>query len=274
MKFKTIFILFNVVIVFSFLFIFFMPLTVLGWDYAQLFWSRNWILAVLFVAVMVGINAYFFSQWRLFMLLESENWQGLIHYLEERIYDKKRIRPQHVRILINTYVVTSRLDAIEKLEGFLVKHRPDLVSRFALQLGVPYLLKNQADTAERFFSGLLENPRVKRRNWIRWTHAFAVLLQQKQDDAKERLKELVPDVKDPVLLVLALYLLEAFTKSDEEAGRLVESNLAELKQKYTQSQWSKEADKRKNEIHVLLLSKLLQEASDWAFSIRDGVVVN
>ncbi len=274
MKFKTIFILFNVVIVFSFLFIFLMPLTVLGWDYAQLFWSRNWVLAVLFVVVMAGINAYFLSQWRLFMLLESENWHGLIHYLEERIYEKRRIRPQHVRILINTYVVTSKLDAIEQLEEFLTEHRPALVARFSLQLGVPYLLKNQADAAERFFAGLLEDQRVERRNWIRWSHAFSLLLQKKQDDAKERLKGLVPDVKDPVLLVLALYLLEAFARNDEQAGELVESKLAELKQRYTQSQWSKEADKRKNEIHVLLLSKLLQEAADWAFSLRDGVVVN
>lgn len=274
MKFKTIFILFNVVIVFSFLFIFFMPLTVLGWDYAQVFWSRNWVLAVLFVIVMAGINAYFVSQWRLFMLLESEDWHGLIRYLEERVYERRRFRPQHVRILINTYVVTSRLDAIERLEEFLAKHRPALVARFALQLGVPYLLKNQADTAERFFAGLLENRRVERRDWIRWTHAFSLLLQHRQDDAKDGLKELVPDVKDPVLLVLALYLLEAFTKNDEEARELVESKLAELKQRYTQSQWSKEADKRKNEIHVLLLSKLLQEASDWAFSLRDGVVVH
>ena len=48
MKFKTIFILFNIVIIASFAIIFFMPLMMLGWDYTAIFWKNNWFLPIVF----------------------------------------------------------------------------------------------------------------------------------------------------------------------------------------------------------------------------------
>ncbi len=69
MKFKTIFILFNAVIIFSFLIIYFMPLMMLGWEYATVFWSKNWFLPLLFAGVLALLNTYFISNWKLFSLL-------------------------------------------------------------------------------------------------------------------------------------------------------------------------------------------------------------
>jgi hypothetical protein len=59
MKFKTIYILFNAVILLSFGFIFLMPLFLLGTDYFALFLSKNWIAGVLFLLTLIIINGYF-----------------------------------------------------------------------------------------------------------------------------------------------------------------------------------------------------------------------
>ena len=82
MKFKTIFIIFNVVIVFSFLFIFFMPLFLLGGDYFVDFFFNNWFIGILFVITLFIFNFYFLQNWQLFRLLENEDWNKLIEFLE------------------------------------------------------------------------------------------------------------------------------------------------------------------------------------------------
>jgi len=77
MKFKTIYILFNAVILISFAFIFFMPLLLLGSDYFSLFVAKNWIAGVLFVITLIIINGYFLANWKLFRLLESRGtWKN------------------------------------------------------------------------------------------------------------------------------------------------------------------------------------------------------
>ncbi len=78
MKFKAIYILFNVVLVVSFLVIFLMPVFLLGSDYFSLFWTRNWVIAVVFVVTLAALNTYFLLNWGLFTRLEREDWPGLI----------------------------------------------------------------------------------------------------------------------------------------------------------------------------------------------------
>ena len=55
MKFKAIFVIFNLIILVSFLFIFLIPFFMLGWDYTQVFWTENWSVALVFVGVMAGL---------------------------------------------------------------------------------------------------------------------------------------------------------------------------------------------------------------------------
>ena len=169
MKFKVIFALFNVVVVLSFLFIFLMPVFFLGWDYTQLFWSSNWILAAAFAAVMIGLNAYFLSNWKLFTYLESEDWQGLIGYLEDRIYRKGRISRQRIRVLVNTYVVVANTDKIAALEDHLRERAPSYLPRFALHFGIPHLVGNNPQDIEAYYGEMRQNPQCRDRTWIDWS---------------------------------------------------------------------------------------------------------
>ena len=73
MKFRLIFIVFNVVLVISFLVIYVTPLLILGWSYTRIFWANNWYLPVIFVGIIGVLNAYFASNRKLFRLLENED---------------------------------------------------------------------------------------------------------------------------------------------------------------------------------------------------------
>ncbi|KKM90632.1 hypothetical protein LCGC14_1236610, partial [marine sediment metagenome] len=111
------FIVFNLVIVFSFAFIFFMPLLLLGQEYFSLTFKHNLIPALLFVFTFIIINSYFLSNWKLFNLLEAENWPQLIEFLEEEIFIKNRVRGAYIKMLINAYLFSSTIEKIASLEA-------------------------------------------------------------------------------------------------------------------------------------------------------------
>ena len=78
MKFKIIFILFNVVVLFSLLMIIFMPVLMLGSEYGFSFFASIWYVVVLFVVVIGAVDTYFLINWKLFRFLEEEKWDDLI----------------------------------------------------------------------------------------------------------------------------------------------------------------------------------------------------
>lgn len=265
MKFKVIFALFNAVVVLSFLFIFLMPVFFLGWDYTQLFWSSNWILAAAFAAVMIGLNAYFLSNWKLFSYLESEDWHGLISYLEDRIYRKGRISRQHIRVLVNTYVVVANTDGIAALEEHLRERAPGYLPRFALHFGIPHLVRNDPQDIEEYYGQMRENPRCRDKSWIDWSYAFALMLQEKHREAKDVLRGLLNKAKNPILRLLTVYLMDAFSVSDNEVRNLVVEEKRRLQSTYTWSQWEREVERNRGNLQVVVLSRLIRDASTWAF---------
>ncbi|MFP4363697.1 MAG: hypothetical protein ACLFR1_07485 [Spirochaetia bacterium] len=266
MKFKTIFIIFNTVIIFSFLFIFLMPLFILGTEYAFLFWSQNWYLALLFLVVIIVLNSYFAKNWKLFSLLEQEDWPHLQDFLEQKIYNQKRIRNQYVRLLINTYIVTSSLAGISRLETFLREHKPKLVKRYALSLGMPYLLKNEAKKTQEYFGEFLHGKGVKNLGWIKWNYSFALILQNKTEEAKDYLLSVLESTNDHVLFLLTAYMLDAFSSSDETIRQEVSKARELIQDKYTPAGLEREVEKHRENIQVVILSKLIQDAADWVFS--------
>ena len=266
MKFKIIFVVFNAIILVSFLFIFLIPFFMLGWDYTQVFWAENWSVGLVFVAVLAGRNTYFGVNWKLFTLLEKEDWYALIDYIEDRLYTRKRFGKQHIRVLVNTYVITSQPDKIARLEQFLRENRPGLVPRFALHLGIPHLLRNEPEDMKAYYGEMREHPRCADREWIDWAYAFALMLNQEAEDAKAVLLDLLERTKNDVLALLTLYLLDAFTVSDNQVNNIVLERKRSFQAKYTHDQWSKEVEKNRGNLQVVVLSKLVRDASTWVFS--------
>ena len=264
MKFKVIFILFNVVIVFSFLIIFFMPLLMLGWEYTKIFWGENWFLPILFVCIIGGLNSYFLMNWKLFQLLEQEDWVGLIQYLEDQIYRMGRFRTQHIRILVNAYLVRSRTDDITRLEDHIRQEKPDALPKYAILFGIPHILRNDPPEMEAYFSEFMEK-KSPDTYWIAWCYAFALAVQRKTEQAKEVVKRFVGQFREPVLQLLYYYLIESFSADDDELAGIVERGTGELRRKYDRSAWEKEIENGRNSIQVVILSRLIDEATDWLY---------
>jgi hypothetical protein len=265
MKFRILFVLFNFVIIAAFALIVFMPAMVLGWEYSQVFWRGNWPVAIVFAVVLAGLNTYFGFNWQLFTLLEREDWPKLIDYLEERVVEKGRPGRQRLRVLINAYVVTGAAEKITSLELRLREIGPSWVVRFPLEFGIPYLLNNDAPAMERFYGEMKENSKCPEPLWVRWNFAFALILQQKVDDARAILMSIADETRNPVQQLLTAYLLDSVAAEDESAMRVVSRIQSAFQSRYGGGRWERELERHRTGLQVLVLTKLINDASQWAF---------
>ncbi|MEE8441735.1 MAG: hypothetical protein V3S41_08445, partial [Spirochaetia bacterium] len=241
------------------------PVFVLGWEYSQVFWRGNWPAAIVFAAVLGGLNTYFGINWRLFTLLEREDWQGLIEHLEQKILVKNRLGKQRLRVLINSYVVTGASDKITELEIRLRDIDPAWVSRFPLEFGIPHLMKNDAPAMERFFGEMKERSSCPEPVWVRWNYGFALILQQKLDEARAVLMSIADEAKNPVQQLLTAYLLDSVSVHDESVQSVVNRLRSALQSRYKGDRWERELERHRSGLQVLVLSKLIGDASRWAF---------
>ena len=265
MRFKTIFLLFNAVLTISFALILFLPALFMSAGYFAAFLRSNWYIGLLFAATLAVVNVYFFQNWRLFGLLEREDWGGVIDYLEHEIYGKRRVRAFYVRILLNTFLVASRTDRIGKLERFLSSDAPGLVARFSIQLGVPYLLSKDAEKGEKFFGRVLSMRRVPHKEWIRWNHAFCLMHQRQTEAAKAALRSVLTSHPEPVLELLTLYMLDSYDRTDIGIQTAVAEGVKRLRGKYDEQRWKRIVERTRDNVEALMLSKIIEDASRWLF---------
>jgi hypothetical protein len=266
MKFKAIFALFNSVLIVSFLLIFLMPLFLLGMDYFSLFWGRNWPIAVVFVLTLGGLNAYFIMNWGLFRHLEREDWPALVSFLEERILSRGMARPLYVRMILNAYLITSNMEGIRALEVYMQRKKPGLIGRFSLPFGIPYLLMKDPAVSEVFFSSLLASKKTSSRDWISWNRAFSLLQLNRPEEAKAALMGLLDSVRDPVLRMLCLYLLDVFARQDPFVGARVSDGRSTLKGEWSQQRMRVKIEKSSENMEIVILSKIVQDAREWLYT--------
>jgi len=272
MKFKTIFALFNAILIFSFAFIFFMPFLLLGAEYSMPFWAKNWPLFLFFTTVLIGFNAFFVSNWRLFTLLESEDWDALTVLLEQRIFDKKHYDRRTVRLLVNTSLLRGDMAVVEKLESVLRKEKPAALRRDAVLFGAAKLLKNDTQASVLFLDEYADGKGVENPAWITFYHAFALVLVKRSPEAAPGLEASLGS-RDHVLAALSAYLLGSLCAPSAPAverdrlAALAEAKRAELFKRFGAVHWAREVERAKSEIHVVILSRILDEASAWLLKI-------
>jgi len=275
MKFKTLFLLFNVIILISFAFIFLMPLPVLGWEYALSFWGQNWGIAILFVLLLAGIDAYFASQWKLFSLLEREDWAGLRSLLEAELSRKGKLSPQKTRIFLNACLIGQNPGRISELREAYLGKKVRFLPRVALSLGLPLVLEGKSEAIEGFFAPLVDSRKTGSDGpWIRWCVAFGRLLSQDIEGAKPLLEGGLKDAKQPLLQLLSLYLLDNLKSRDSEVRELLEKEKPLLAARLTAKEWTAHIDGLKERvILVLFMEKLIGEARTWLHADPQGEIV-
>jgi hypothetical protein len=113
---------------------------------------------------------------------------------------------------------------------------------------------------------MLSRPRLADRDWVSWNHAFSLLQTKESDAARTELSVLVDRVSDPVLLLLTIYLLDVLARNDASVESRVSSKRDALKAQHTPVSFQKAIEKSSANIQVVVLSRLLQDASQWLFA--------
>jgi len=272
MKFRTIFILFNVVILVSFCFVFLFPFFVLGTGPSLSFWKTNWYLALFFLLILAALNAFFLINRKVFTLVEREDWKALAEHLGQEIFVKGRYRSSSVKLLVNAYLLESNVEGIDRLEGELAAKKPALLRSNALLFGVARLLRSRPAEAESFFARFLDAKDVESREWLRFDYAFSLVLQKRIADALPFLRGGL-ESRDAVLALLSAYLVgslgaagAASAQERTEVKDLAEGTRARLRARFTPLRWSKEVERAKNEVHIVILSKLIDDAGGWLYA--------
>ncbi len=277
MKFKTIFVFFNLLLVFSFVFIFLMPFLLLGSGYLNVFWSNNWPLFLFFFLVLFAFNAFFVSNWKIFSMLENEKWEELSRLLQHRIFSKKQYSKRIIRLYINSTLLLADISAIERLEEELRKKKPAALKRDALLFGAVRLLKNDAKASIVFFEEFLDKKGVDNAKWLNFYYAFSLILDKRAGEAVPPLLASLKD-RDSILSLMSAYSIVFFcagSLDNAESAKIrqkSESRRQELQKLYASRSsksmegWVKAIEAAKNEVHIVVLSKLLDEAGTWLFN--------
>ncbi len=263
MKFKLIFIVFNILIIGSFLLLLFMPAFLVGWDFAGSVWNDSWYLSVLFIIFVGALNFYFIFNWHFFSLLESETWPELVDYLHTEFFRKSRgkrglhLNRSRIRVFLNACVVSSRVKNIGELADFLKEKQPALYSEFLLTLGLPHLLNEEPGELESFYGQVYKLNKVKEKPWCIWIHSFSLLL-QKKDGAMEGLSGLLSE-KDPILRLLSVYLIGLSGEENE----LVDESKERLKIELTPGRFESAKEKNQGNVLFFALTNMIEEANTW-----------
>jgi hypothetical protein len=280
------------------LILFFMPFLVLGKDFSPA-WNGGfirslWPLGAILTAALIILDFYYFSNRKLFHLLEREDWPALAGYLETRLPRRGRYPAYLVRLYANTCLVLSDFETVVNLENKLALVKPALVERNALLFGAARILGKDYAGALRFFAargrslgpgavrspgaaarkgraflpGLFAGGRAKRNQWLVWFHGFALLLNRRFEEAAEKFRLVAAEAADPLAAALAAWFLtdslSSVVEGSQEAAlaarERVRSSLARRKD------WEGEVAKNETEIYAAMLRKYINEAGDWIYN--------
>jgi hypothetical protein len=288
LKFKFLFLLFNTVIILFLLTLFFMPLMILGGPVqGGIFLRSFWPLAAVFVAVLIILDIYYFSNRKLFRLLEREDWPALAEYLETRLPGRTGYPGYLVRLYANTCLVLSDSGAVTGLENKLALVKPALVEQNALLFGAARILGKDYQGALRFFAardrpqngGGTVSPRffgrffgrgrAKRAQWLSLYHGFSLLLDRRFGEAAEKFRLLAAEAAvNSVAAGLAAWFLadklsqvvEGSREAALAARERIRSTLAR------RTDWDREIAKIETEIYAAILRTYINDAGNWIYN--------
>ncbi len=179
------------------------------------------------------------------------------------------MRPSHVRLVLNAYMITSNTEGILALEAFARKKKPGLVPRFGVQFGIPYLLMKNPAASEAFFAGLLAEKGLVMRDWVKWNHAFSLVQQGKSEPAKSELIDVSGTAKDPIVRMLSLYLLDVFSRQDSGVEKRISDLRDGLRAQVPPATMNQRITKSGDNMEVVVLSKIVQDARDWLYAASE-----
>ena len=274
MKFKLLFFLFSIMLLFFLASFILIPIYVFGTSFSLSFWRMNWPLFLVWVLIFATFIVFYFSNRQLFMLLEKEDWPALVGYLEERVIKKGRYSSRLVRLLANSYMVLSDSTSVIILENKLSAAKPALIEANPLVFGTARILGNDISGAIRFFESRKDKVKPILKEWVQWYSGFSLLLGRQFEKAADIFSLLARVSKDGIITALSSYFLsenmavvlpgnkEEYKKISLEGRKRVLGALPKIES------FRKEASRYSTEIHVAAISGYIEESCLWLYGDR------
>ena len=249
--------------IFSFFSLFFMPITVLGMDYLTEFWLNNWFLPLIFLVVILVINFFFIFNWPIINYTKTGNWDGLAAVLEKRIYEKKIITYSNIRLLVYSYFLLGKENKIKNLEKFIKEKKKSLYNKTFLMFCCANLISTSNDNLQQYFEEAVSNKALEGTDWILINYAFVLISGKDFDKALEVLGKIGKVKNKPILELTKMYFMYiASHTEDQENINLLKENFIK---KVSAVKFEKKFEIEKGDIHILFLSKIINQAKEWAY---------
>lgn len=270
MKFKFLFITFNIVLITTFLFIFFIPLAILGTNFTKNFWNSNWILFLIFLFFIVLINTLFIKNRRLLLLLEAEDWPALTMFLEHKIYVKKHISKRSVKMLCDSYMVLSDFAGVQRLSVFVSKEKPSVFIKCLLSFSAVLVVQKKPSEAAMLIESYADAKSVQKSQWIQWYYAFAVYATHDYEKAQKLFCGVLQNTSNTIIAALCVFLLEdriSLHTADSYAAitSTVTNRKTEIITKFSLPAFEKAIECEKTDLPIVVLSSLLDDTKKYFY---------
>jgi len=274
LKFKSVIIFFNILMLLFLVVIYAMPLAILGKDLSLQFWRSGWFLAPLIIIALIFIDIYFVINYRVYTLLEKEDWPALIQELEEKVLQKNRYSRRLVKLLISSYLVLSDVQSVTRLEKKLAISKKSLLDENALSFCAARVLSRDYQGAVEFLEPRCSGEaKVKggESEWMRWYYGFAQLLSRRFDSAADTFLLLARYGSESLPAGLSSYFLSenlpAFLplrsgNLKEEAGIAKERVKKSLR---SRNDWDRELKRMDTEVYAAVLQTYTGKAGDYLY---------
>jgi hypothetical protein len=249
-----------------------MPFMFLGPSFSLSYWLSNWPLLLIWVLILAAFNFFYFTNRRLFFLLEREDWPALAHYLEHEVFTKGRYSSRLVRLLATSYLVLSDTDGVLNLENKTAIAKPSLLDANALIFGAARILGKDFSGAARFFEARKYTVKPALKDWVSWYLGFSFLLDYRLQGAADEFSFLAHDSKNAVVTALSSFFLsETLSRvlPEKEAELLEASSVGKsraLGVLPVTEKWDRAINKISSEIHAAIISKYIEGTGRWLFS--------
>jgi hypothetical protein len=274
LKFGTVIIVSNAILLVFILLVLFFPIILLGSGTSAAFWRSAWPAGVFFLLILLAMNLFYALNFRLYYLLEWEDWPALARYLEKRTIEKGRYHSFGVRLLANAYLILADNEALADLENRVASVKPVLLEKLALIFGTGRIVRKDYSGAARFFADRfrLAGPASPESLWLSWYSGFALLLDTRYTAAAGCFSYLAQTAKNPVVTALAAWFLGQVLPAalPEESGDF--AVVAEQGRKRAKDMlprrpaWDKKTGAIRGEIYAVLISRYLQDTADWLYN--------
>jgi len=228
------------------------------------------LLAWLFL--FFTLNIFYFTNKKLFLLLEKEDWPALICYLEEQIISKGKYKSRLVRLLANSYLVLSDSAAVMSLENKVAINKPALVDVNVLVFGTARILGNDIAGAVHFYKTRKETAKAALKDWVAWYYGFSLLLNRQVEEAMKEFSVLASSSMDGVITALSSYFIQQNIYAMPVQFRQDFRDISEAGKKRAldampkMKAWNREIDRLSTEIHAAAISKYLKDTCIWLYN--------